>query len=654
MCGICGILGENPQRSIDRMVSAMRHRGPDDSGILREDGIALGMTRLAVIDLSPNAHQPMSNAEGTIWIVYNGETYNFREEREVLVKKGHTFKSSSDTEVVLRMYEVYGDDFLIRMRGMFALAIYDKRRGPDRKRLLLARDPLGIKPILYGRRDSTFLFASEMKAILASGLVERRFDPEGLRLLISYGSITQPNTAVQGVKMLLPGHRLIIESGEERIERFWKLDIDRIQDLRKRSYEDQVRMVRETLQESVRMQMVSDVPIGAFLSGGVDSTLVVALMAQASNTNIKTFSVGFEQEGREIDETDDAERVAKLIGTDHRRVLVTGQDFRDRVSHIASALDQPSVDGVNSYFISMAARRGVTVAISGTGGDELFAGYPWFVNMLAMSNRTEGSSFKSYLLKIFSPLTRHGLFDAAMSSRLGPALEHMRSISSFVARYSRQHQIFGPLGAERVLAPEVRESASVGREPSRDMASADELSYGSTIERVSGLCLRTYTQNQLLRDIDAVSMAHSLEIRVPYLDTVVTDTALSLPDNAKVGDIRGISDLSEATYRETGAKRILIDAGCGLLPEGMDLQKKRGFGMPFDSWLKNSLHDVLEDTLSSEVVKKRGYFCAEEVEGIRRRFMAGEISWVFPWLLIVTELWCREILDRTRCHIDKR
>jgi len=645
MCGICGILGGSEIGAIKRMVSAMHHRGPDDSGVYGEEGMALGMSRLAIIDLSPNAHQPMSNPEGTLWIVYNGEIYNFREEREVLVKKGHRFKSSSDTEVVLRMYEVYGDDFLTRMRGMFALAIYDKRRGLDRKRLLLARDPLGIKPLLYGRRGSTFFFASEMKAVLASGLVERRFDPEALRLLVSYGSITQPETAVSGVRMLLPGHRLVIESGKERIDRFWKLDIDRVQDLRRRSYDEQVNRVKDALQESVKMQMVSDVPIGAFLSGGVDSTLLVALMAQESNTSIRTFSVGFGEEGRGIDETDDAERVAKLLGTEHQRVLVTGQDFRDRVSHIASALDQPSVDGVNSYFISMAARQGVTVAISGTGGDELFAGYPWFGNMLIARNNSEGRPIRSYLLKVFSHLARQGLFDPAMGSRFGPFVERMRRLSSFVAQYSRQYQIFGPLGAGRILAPEVRESVSVGREPSRDMASADELSYGSTIERVSGLCLRTYTQNQLLRDIDAVSMAHSLEVRVPYLDTLVADTALSLPDNAKVGDMRGILDSSEATYQETGVKRILIDAGRNLLPDGMDLQKKRGFGMPFDSWLKNSLRDVLEDTLSPEVVKKRGYFCVNEVETIGKRFIAGEISWVFPWLITITELWCRVVLD---------
>jgi asparagine synthase (glutamine-hydrolysing) len=653
MCGICGIVGSSNLKQIERMVSAMRHRGPDDSGIFQDKKIALGMARLAIIDLSPNAHQPMSNPEGTIWIVYNGETYNFREEREILVKKGHTFKSASDTEVVLRMYEEYGDDFLLRTRGIFALAIYDKRRGSEKERLVLARDHLGIKPLLYGRVGSTFLFSSEMKSILASGLIERRFPPEALRLLMTHGSITQPMTAISGVKMLLPGQRLIIESGREKLEWFWKLGIDRIQGLRQESYEEQVRTLRSTLEECIRLQMVSDVPIGAFLSGGVDSSLIVSLMSLVSGVKVKTFSIGFEAEGAEIDETDDAQRVAKLLGTDHQRVLVTGQDFRDKIRHIAAALDQPSVDGVNSYFISMAARRAVTVAISGTGGDELFAGYPWFMHMASGHDGYRQSRWISGARMLISKTSRNDIFNPLLQSRFGDLLERSRTMSGFVARFARQYQIFGSKGACKVLAPEIKQFATMGRDPSHDMLSADELPWASPVERVSALCLRGYTQNQLLRDIDAVSMAHSLEVRVPYLDPLVIDVALSLPDSAKLGDIFRLPDLEGATYRETGAKKILIDVGRELLPNGIDLQSKRGFGMPFDSWLKNCLADVLDDTLSPESVKSRGYFDLDEVQRIRRRFLKGELSWVFPWLLIITELWCREILDMSFSHFDK-
>ena len=647
MCGICGIFGKVDVKRVEAMVSAMGHRGPDDRGFFLEPGIALGMARLAVIDLGPKAHQPMSNAKGTRWIVYNGETYNFREEREILIRKGHCFSSASDTEVILKMYEEYGDEFLPRVRGMFALAIYDKERGPGKERLLLARDPLGIKPLLYAKGRSTFLFASEIKAILASGLVERQFDPESLRLLMTHGSITQPRTAISGVKMLLPGHRLICEADEERIDRFWHLGVDRIPKLRSEAYEVQVESVRDTLQESIRLQMVSDVPIGAFLSGGVDSSLVVALMSRISGATVKTFSVGFETEGADIDETDDARRVARLLGTDHSRVIVRGEDFRDKVSHIAWALDQPSVDGVNSYFISMAARRSATVAVSGTGGDELFAGYPWFINMVAACHNTERAGLKGIIKAMVSRVSRHGAFNALMPTSYGEMLEQFRVLSGFRSQYARQYQIFGARGTQRILSRDLRQLARVGTDPSHDLAGSDELAFGSPVERVSSLCLRSYTQNQLLRDIDAVSMAHSLEVRVPYLDVRLVDVALSLPDATKLGTSQAVRPRPDGTYRETGAKRILIDAGRHLLPEGIDRQAKRGFGMPFDAWLRGPLREVLDDALSPASVRTRGFFDGHEVQSIKKRFIEGQVSWVFPWLLIVTELWCREVLERT-------
>ena len=646
MCGICGILGDTPRQNLEAMILAMHHRGPDDSGIFQDSEITLGMTRLAIIDISPRGHQPMSNNDGSVWIVYNGETYNFQQERELLEGKGHAFISNSDTEVVLRMYEHYGDDFLMRMRGMFALAIYDKRRGKGRERLLLARDPLGIKPLLYTRAGSRFIFASEMKAVLASGFVERKVDPEALCLLLTYGSITQPMTAVMGVKMLLPGHCLIIESGREQIERFWKLETNRRNGMREKPYDELIAEVRSAMEESVRLQMVSDVPLGAFLSGGVDSSLLVALMSKISRHKVRTFSVGFETEGAHIDETDDAERVAGFIGTEHTRVMVTGQEVRDRISHIANALDQPSVDGVNSYFVSMAARRGATVAISGTGGDELFAGYPWFINMLVASSRDARHPWHTAIKRWLADIARQPLFSPLADNHFGDIFDRVKSCSGFLARYARQYQIFGIHAAGRVLSPNLRNLTRIRREPAYDITLADELPYAPPIERVSALCLRGYTQNQLLRDIDAVSMAHSLEVRVPFLDTVVVDLALSLPVNAKLGDISRLSNPEAATYRETGAKKILIDVGRGLLPEGMDLQTKRGFGMPFDSWLRGTLRDVLEDTLSADTMRSRGFFDEKEVQALKKDFLTGRTSWPRPWLLMMTELWCREVLDK--------
>lgn len=646
MCGIAGISGNAPPESLQNMVAAMHHRGPDDSGIYRDKGIALGMARLAVIDITSAGHQPMHNRDGSIWIVYNGETYNFREERSILEGKGHCFESHSDTEVVLRMYEEYGDDFLLRMRGMFALAIYDKRKGTGREKLLLARDQLGIKPLLYCRSGKHFLFASELKSILASGLVERRVDPEALRLLLTFGAVTQPHTMISGVKMLLPGHRLILENGVEHIEQFWRLDVGRRAEVAELPYPELVTLVRDSLEESVRLQMVSDVQLGAFLSGGVDSSLLVALMARNSSHRIKTFSVGFGAEGAAMDESGDAENTARFIGTDHTRVVVTGQQVRERIRHIAGSLDQPSVDGVNSYFVSLAARQAVTVAISGTGGDELFAGYPWYITMVANAERELRNPVRTRLGGLVSSVARWPGFDPLMFGRLGARLEMTRGAYGFVSRFARIYQIFGVHGAARFLAPAIRSATLIGHDPGRDISLADEIPGAHALERVSALCLRGYTQNQLLRDIDAVSMAHSLEVRVPFLDPLLADLALSLPRTAKLGHLDGVANPETASYRDTGTKKILVDIGAELLPPGMDKQPKRGFGMPFDVWMKGPLREVFDDALSPLTVKKRGLFDEAEVSRLKEDFLAGKGSWPQPWLLMMTELWCREVLDR--------
>ena len=627
------------------MVAAMRHRGPDDSGVFLGNGVALGMTRLAVLDLSPRGRQPMRNADGAVWMVYNGEMYNFREERGILEGKGHSFSSSSDTEIVLRMYECYGDDFLLRMRGMFSLAIYDSRGGQGRERLLLARDHFGIKPLLYASAGGCFLFASEMKAMLASRLVGRRFDPESLRLLLTFGSIPQPYTAVSGVRMLPPGYRMIVDKRGERMERYWSLGTGRRPEAGRMAYPDLVSEVRSALEESVRLQMVSDVPIGAFLSGGVDSSLLVALMARISPHRVRTFSVGFGEDEYPYDETDEAERLAGFIGTQHTRVIVEGRQVRDRIRHFASAIDQPSIDGINSYFVSRAARGGVTVAISGTGGDELFAGYPWFIYM-AMAEREEREHpLRTAGMRLLGPIVRHRVLDRLAGGRFAGGLERLRAGSGFFPRYARIFRIFGVEDTAKVLSGDMRAETEVWSEPAMDLAASDVLPSAPLIERISAICLRGYTQNQLLRDIDAVSMANSLEVRVPFLDPVVVDLALSLPREAKLGEVARTPDPMDASYETTGAKRILIDAAKGLLPEGMARQKKRGFGMPFDGWLKGPLREVLEDALAPSAVRDRGYFEEREVRKALDDFLEGRCGWTRPWLLMITELWCREVLD---------
>lgn len=500
MCGISGVWGTDNDLAVRAMVAAMTHRGPDDAGVYHDAQVALGMTRLAILDISMAGHQPMKTPDGTIWIVYNGEIYNFQSERRLLETKGYAFSSHSDTEVVLRMYEHYGDDFLLRLRGIFALAIYDKRPGPGHERLLLARDHLGVKPLLFTRVGNRLAFASEMKALFASGLVEPEVDPVGLRLLLTYGSVYQPQTLVRGVSMLPPAHRLIIEGGRERIERYWRLSVDRRADLKGASYGDLIAEVSHTLEEAVRLQLVSDVPVGAFLSGGVDSSILVALMARTIGRRVKTFSVGFEAEGAEIDESDDAERIARFIGTDHTCVRVRGTEVRETIEHIAASLDQPSVDGVNSYFVSRAARRAVTVAISGTGSDEIFAGYPWFIHMaLSESAGRESDFWRSLARSFLAAVARRPVFDPLLLVRSGTRMSRARNDGAdFVVKYANNYQVFGPLGAARLVSPRLRRAAQAGRSQYYDLSAIDEVAAGSVIQRVTGLCLRGYTNNQLL------------------------------------------------------------------------------------------------------------------------------------------------------------
>ena len=647
MCGICGIWGQSSPESLGSMVNAMNHRGPDDRGVFHDSIVSLGMTRLAIIDLSDAAHQPMMNRDGTVLIVYNGEVYNFQSERRELEAKGHIFSSQSDTEVVLKLYEHHGDDFLLRLRGMFALAIYDKRAGPGRERLLLARDHLGIKPLLVAHAGSRIVFASEVKALLASGLVERKIDVIALQQLLTYGSIYQPRTILQNVSMLLPAHRLIVDANGERVERYWSFGLDRFRGMRARPYDELAMEVASMLEQSVRLHMVSDVPVGAFLSGGVDSTFLVGLMAKAASHRIKTFSVGFEAEGASLDESDEAERTAQFLGTDHTRVVITGTDVRDRIQHIVRSLDQPSVDGVNSYFVSMAARRSVTVAISGTGGDEVFAGYPWFTQMALYEQQMRQKPWKATVTALLGNIVGHRAFDSLLSGRWAPELYNFLNRNDFLVHYANTYQIFSFFDAAHLLSPQLDSSARAGRLPVRDLQEIDELAAGTVVDRVSGLCLRGYTKNQLLRDIDAVSMAHSLEVRVPFLDVQLIDLALSLPMASKLGNADGVTNPAQATYRESGSKKILIDAGrrLGLLPADVDCQPKRGFSLPFDFWLKGPLREVLEDTLSTETINNRGFFQAEKIDRIKQVFFAGEVHWTRPWLISIIELWCRALLD---------
>lgn len=651
MCGICGIYAPGQSRGPDElsarasgMVEAMRHRGPNDRGVLAEPGIALGMTRLSIQDLSDAGHQPMTSRDGQVTIVYNGEDFTFVEERRRLEGRGVRFESHSDTEVILNLYLERGESFVDRLRGMYAVAVYDRRPGPGREKLVLARDPLGIKPLLYADTPTGLLFGSELKALLASGLIEREIDRDALLDLLTIGSVYQPATLLRGVRSLLPGHMLVAQGGQTRTSRFWSLDVDRHARLRELPYEELVERTAAALEESVRLHTIADVPVGAFLSGGVDSSFVVGVMSRLAPGRVKTFSVGFEAEGAALDETDEARETAERLGTDHRRVVVRGPDVSDALDDYVSAIDQPTVDGVNSYFVCAAAAEHVKVALSGTGGDEAFAGYPWYALMAqyeASGTFTPRRAAERVAAKLAgSPVA------ALVPSKMRRAAEKAALYDGFLGKYAAAYHIFGFGGAEPLLA-EPPEPMGVLDRVAQLLGPIDELSECSAVDRTTALCVRGYAGNQLMRDIDAVSMAHSLEVRVPLFDTEIMDLALSMPASARLGTPGPKADVANATYRDLGSKRVLIDAGkrLGVLPESIDLQPKRGFVLPMAKWLENDLRDVLEDGLSERSVSERGLFDAGEVRAVRDGFMEGRVHWTRPWLLLLTELWCRRFVD---------
>lgn len=537
-----------------------------------------------------------------VTIVYNGECYNFLQERLLLEKLGCSFSSNTDTEVLLNMYLEYGEDFVKRLRGIFAFVLYDARTG----KFLCARDHLGVKPLLYAQRGGNLIVASELRSLLASGLVEPDADSESLYLLLRHGSVPQPQTMLRNVYSLMPGHIMRWCNGKMSIKQYWRMKEGQLP-LNKLSYPELMEAGRDAVEEALRLQLVSDVPLGAFLSGGIDSSLLVAMM-QRLHGNVRTFSIGFESDldTASEDETSDAEEVARHLGCRHETVIVARSEILDVLPRIAFDLDHPTVDGVNSWFVSKVASRELTVAISGTGGDELFCGYPWFASMHDQESGTPG-------------------WKRLMRRLLGK--------DTFLDRYRWHYFIYDPAAAAQLMP----------WGPRPELGPNDPLPFASPLERVSGLTLAGYTQNQLLFDIDTASMAHGLEVRVPLLDVRLLDFALSLPSAFKYGG--GDDSAPQGSYAHSGVKRMLVDIGCDMLPPRFDRRAKRGFILPFDGWLRGELAGVCRDLLSQDVVRRRGFFDPTAVSAVLHDFDARNIYWPRVWLLMMVELWAQQVLD---------
>lgn len=641
MCGIAGIvlkpncrLPDLRERAV-AMREAMRHRGPDDAGLFLslDARLAFVNCRLAIRDLSPAGHMPMSfsrrgnNASDRVVITYNGEIYNADELRAELQRAGHVFRSTGDTEVVLRGYLEWGDAVVTRLRGMFAFGILTLERS-NVKTLFLARDRLGIKPLYYAHTAQAFLFASELKGLLAARLVSRELDPASLVAYLMLGTVPNPRTIYRSVQALEPGCTLTLDlaTHETRWARYWAFPAEQepsasppqVGAYVQRDDASVVEQTRVQLQDAVRSHLVSDVPLGAFLSGGLDSSAVVALMRQVTNGTIRTCAMVFEES--EYSEAPFARAVAQQVGAEHYERVVTGQDVANEMERILWAMDQPTIDGVNTYFVSKTAREaGLTVALSGLGGDELFGGYPnTFAGVPRLMRRLRavqrvpgGGAVAQTLLTRVAPYSRY--------AKVADALARPVTLAS---AYLTCRGLFAPREVKSLVAPDLWRAAHEF-DPVAYIAQRSNVPtfQPSTFTWTSCAELATYTHNQLLRDTDVMSMAHSLEVRVPLLDHLLVESVLRLPAADKMNG--------------GGPKSLLLQAVGALLPASVrERRAKQGFTFPFDRWLRGPLQPwIVQHANGNDILQK------DAVARVWRAYEQGQAHWSRVWALAVLQAW---------------
>ena len=637
MCGITGAIWTDPDLAIDasildRMTRVLRHRGPDDDGQYLGQfhirppyepmpGVALGFRRLSIIDVE-GGHQPMSNEDQSIWVVFNGEIYNFPALRRRLEGGGHKFRSQSDTETIVHLYEDEGVDCFRHLNGMFGIAIWDS----NRRRLVIGRDRLGQKPLVYRLESGRLLFASELKSLLEVPGVPRDVDAGALDQYLTYQYVPHPRTIFRGIRKLPPAHFGIYEDGKFTVQRYWDIDLNQQTDM---EFAEAGQCLSELLDSSVRMRMRSDVPLGAFLSGGVDSSLIVALMQRAADRPIETFSIGFPV--AEYDETHFARRVAKYLGTEHHELEVT-PDAVDMLPRLVWHYDEPFADSsaLPLWYVSQLTRRHVTVALSGDGGDELFAGYPRY-RAVWLGSRLDDSGLLKTLLAA-------GFWQRLPGSRQKSLVRRFKRFSEFLSkspqrRYLEWIAIFHEARRVQLFSDELLEQL-----PDEDPFEFLSRAWGAAGERdpvtaASMADLTTYLPCDILAKVDTASMAHSLECRQPFLDHRVVELAASLPLGFK--------------FRGNRGKRILRDVFGDLLPAEIFRRPKMGFGVPLDHWFRHELRDMTHDVLLDQRAIERGYFRPEIVRQLIEQHEQGQFDHAYRlWALLILELWMREWLDR--------
>lgn len=624
----------------------MRHRGPDEEGFLigeaRAPGLALGMRRLSIIDLA-GGQQPIWNETRDVAVIYNGELYNYRELRERLTLLGHRFATNSDTEILVHAWEEWGEECLTEIRGMFAFALLDLRgRFATAPLLFLARDPLGIKPLYYAQTAEGFAFASEVRALLASGMVPKQISQDALTSYLLFGSTSEPVSLVEGVFSLPPGHRMLLYVPERRrvprARPWWDPQTSPSgRDMRKpKDLDSAAKKLRPFLEDAVRAHLIADVPVGLFLSSGLDSGAIAALAARAQ-AGMRSFTLSFP--GTSYDEASLARKVAERCGTKHTEVPLDGAAMLARIDEAVGGLDQPSMDGINTYFVSWAAREvGLKVALSGLGGDELFAGYASFGNTALLQRLTRLAWFVPRpLRRAVAPLLASAFGTRLSRDAASKAVAAWTDPDTLPHSYFYARALFPPGQLERLTEPRFRPSTvgadGVTLEPTwlgwLDRA-ASEARKLEPVAATAWMEMRCYMASTLLRDTDSVSMARSLEVRVPLLDTPLVEFVSSLPDVAR--------------HRPGMQKALLVGALDGLLPEEILGQQKRTFTLPWEEWLRGPLRPRLETSFGNIATALSPHLRAEGVRAVWSAFLEGKTSWSRPWALYVLNEWCRHHL----------
>ncbi|MDQ5844749.1 MAG: asparagine synthase (glutamine-hydrolyzing), partial [Acidobacteriota bacterium] len=628
-------------------------RGPDDEGIAefgfriselgqsgkgkeKRGALSLGMRRLSIIDLE-GGHQPIFNEDGKVGVVLNGEIYNFRELTRQLEDRGHTFRTRSDSEVVAHAYEEWGASCVERLEGMFAIAVYDQRNGgADDGKLFIARDRLGIKPLYYSATNKQFVFASEVRTLLASGVVPRQLSRTALESYLLFGSVSEPMTLVEGVLSLPPGHRMTVDLNSPdtspKPECYWNIATvaQRSPNGNKTDRKDAAARVRALLEQSVRKHLIADVPVGVFLSSGIDSTALAAL-ASREVSGVHTFTVGFPE--KEFSEAAIARRTAERFGTTHQEVMLDGDEMLARLGEAVDALDQPTMDGINTYFVSWSARQaGLKVALSGLGGDEVFGGYNTFsrtaqYQRMAWAGSHVPAGLKAATASVVTAVgnARGGLVGGDVARKLSALWNTPKSLPD---PFYFGRNLFTPSQVSELL-PETNNGHA---RPWWDWlaASAAQARTLDSFAAVSCMEAGSYLVNTLLRDTDFMSMAHSLEVRVPFLDHPLVEFVTQLPQEIKV---------SKGT-----PKALLVAALQDLLPAEVVNQTKRGFTFPWAEWLRGPLKESIDDGFSHLSPALANSINGDEARGIWRSYLDRKTSWSRPWSLYVLNEWTRKHL----------